>query len=213
MADVSDIENEVIGLLQTRRYDPTILPKLEEYVDYQVAEQHCDADTNMAVLKLYQFYPEKYNASTVAKILIKALMTLPASDFLCALYLVPERKQVDEPIPVITQLASLLETGCFKEFWEASGSCSDLLASVPGSTAAVRAYMTSVIARTYKTIDAEVLQELLQIDKSELRDILSSNEWIMSNDVVTIPANDENQPKPPMVDEQLTFRQIAARML
>lgn len=213
MVEGTDLENEVVGLLQTRRYDPAILPQLEEYVDYQVTEQLCDADTNMAVLKLYQFYPEKYNASTVAKILIKSLMTLPSTDFLCALYLVPERRQVDEPIPVITHLASLLETGCFKEFWEASGACADLLASVPGSVAAVRSFMISVITRTYKTVDLAVLKALLNVNHSDVHEILEANDWTIADDIVTIPANDENQPRPPVIDEQLSFRQVAARML
>jgi translation initiation factor 3 subunit K len=214
MADGNELENEVIGLLQTRRYDPAILQRLEEYVNYQVSAQRCDAETNLAVLKLYQFYPAHYNASTVAKILIKALMTLPSTDFLCALYLIPERRQVDEPIPVITQLASLLETGRFREFWEASGSCADLLASVPGAVDAVRAFMVGVVSRTYRTVDRSVLAELLSLDGPELDAVVRGNEWVEGTDrVVTIPANEENQPKPPTVDERLSFQQVAARML
>lgn len=213
MVEASDLETEVYGLLQTKRYDPVILPRLEEFVDYQVSTGLCDTDTNLAVLKLYQFYPMRYNASIVAKILIKALMTLPSTDFLCALYLIPERLQVDEPIPIITQLALLLESGQFKEFWEASGSCADLLASVPDSVAAVRSFMVSVIARTYKTIDKPVLAELLDVDGPKLDEVIKQSGWSESGGVVTIPSNDENQPKPSTADEQLSFRQVAAKML
>jgi translation initiation factor 3 subunit K len=216
MADGSEIETEIIGLLQSKRYDPAILPRLEEYVDYQVSTRFCDADTNLAVLKLYQFSPDRYNPGVVAKILIKALMALPATDFLCALYLIPERRQVDEPIPVITQLAAFLETGQFKEFWEASGACADLLASVPGSLDAVRVFMLSVIARTYKTIDKPVLAQLVHLDKDdlELSRVIASNGWKEDDKgVIVIPPNDENQPRPPAVHEQLSFRQVAARML
>jgi translation initiation factor 3 subunit K len=216
MADGSEIETEIIGLLQSKRYDPAILPRLEEYVDYQVSTRFCDADTNLAVLKLYQFSPDRYNPGVVAKILIKALMALPATDFLCALYLIPERRQVDEPIPVITQLAAFLETGQFKEFWEASGACADLLASVPGSLDAVRVFMLSVIARTYKTIDKPVLAQLVHLDKDdlELSRVVASNGWKEDEKgVIVIPPNDENQPRPPAVHEQLSFRQVAARML
>jgi translation initiation factor 3 subunit K len=213
MADGVELENEVIGLLQTRRYDPDILPRLEEYVAYQVVAQRCDAETNLAVLKLYQFYPTTYHAPTVAKILIKALMTLPSTDFLCALYLIPERKQVDEPIPVITHLASLLETGRFREFWEASGSCADLLASVPGAIDAVRAFMVAVVSRSYRTIDKAVLADLLSLSGPDLDAVVMGNGWTEADGVVSVPANEENQPKPPSVDEQLSFRQVAARML
>lgn len=212
-ASGENLESEVMELLQTRRYDPSILPKLEEFVDYQVSHRFCDAGANLAVLKLYQFYPEKYNPSTVSKILIKALMNLPTTDFLCALYLIPDRKQVDEPIPVITQLQGLLETGRFKDFWEASGTCADLLASVPGSIDAVRDFMIGVIGRTYKSIDKTTLRELLNLDDGSVDDVIRNHNWQESDGVIDLPSNEENQPRPPIVDEQLSFRQVASRML
>lgn len=215
MADGGSLENEVIGLLQTRRYDPDILPRLEAYVDHQVAGGRAlnDPDSNLAVLKLYQFYPAHYRADTVAKILIKALMTLPSTDFLCALYLVPDRRQVDEPIPVIAKLAELLETGCFKEFWEAAGSCRELLESVPGSLDAVRDFMASVVARTYRCVDLPVLGELLELEEPGVREVCAANQWEVADGVANIPANEENQPKPPTGDESLSFAQVAAKML
>jgi translation initiation factor 3 subunit K len=215
MTDGATLEDEVVGLLQTRRYDPEILPRLEAYVDHQVAcgRSLTDADSNLAVLKLYQFYPARYRADTVSKILIKALMTLPSTDFLCALYLVPDRRQVDEPIPIIAKLAGLLETGCFKEFWEASGSCKELLESVPGSMDAVRSFMVGVIARTYRCIDVPVLGELLSLPDDAVRVLCAENEWPVVDAVVQVPANEENQPRPPTGDESLTFRQVAAKML
>lgn len=215
MAGGNELEGEVLTLLQTRRYDPEILPTLEAYVDHQVAAgaSHVDPDSNLAVLKLYQFYPERYRVETVSKILIKALMTLPSTDFLCALYLVPERRQVDEPIPVISRLAELLETGCFGEFWEASGACQKLLESVPGSLEAVRKFMTGVIERTYRVIDLGVLGKLLDLEGAALKEALEASGWTEDGGVVTIPINDENQPTPPSVDEQLTFQKVAATML
>ena len=208
-----NLESQVMTLLRSRRYDPSILPKLEEFVDYQVSHQFCDSSTNLAVLKLYQFYPDKYNPSTVSKILIKALMNLPSTDFLCALYLIPDRKQVDEPIPVITQLQALLETGHFKDFWETSGTCADLLASVPGSIDAVREFMVSVIGRTYKSIDKSTLCELLNLDSPGVDEIIAKQKWEQSEGVIDLPSNEENQPRPPTVDEQLNFRQVASKML
>lgn len=215
MATGSELESEVLTLLQTRRYDPEILPTLEAYVDHQVAAgaSHVDPDSNLAVLKLYQFYPERYRVQTVSKILIKALMTLPSTDFLCALYLVPERRQVDEPIPVISRLAELLQTGCFREFWEASGACRKLLESVPGSLEAVRKFMSSVIERTYRVIDLHTLGTLLDLQGSELKEAIKLVGWTEADGIVTIPANDENQPMPPSIDEQLTFQKVAATML
>lgn len=207
------LETQVMDLLRSRRYDPLILPKLEEFVDYQVSDRFVDADANLAVLKLYQFYPNKYNPSTVAKILIKALMSLPSPDFLSALYLIPDRKQVDEPIPVISQLQGLLETGRFKEFWETAGSCAQLLESVPGSVDGVRDFMLSVIARSYKTINADTLGELLDLDTKAVAGVVEKQGWAEKDGVVTTPNNEENQPRPPTKAEQLTFRDVASKML
>lgn len=209
----ANLEDEVMELLQTRRYDPSILPRLEEFVNYQVAHGFCDPDINLAVLKLYQFYPDKYNASTVSKILIKALMNLPSTDFLCSLYLIPERRQVDEPIPVISQLAGLLDTGRFKDFWAASGACADLLASVPGSLNAVRDFMMEVVGRTYQTIDVSALGEILNLDEEGVRKIIEAKSWVEKNEVITCPGNEENQPRPPTMDEHLSFKQVASKML
>lgn len=208
-----ELEQEVLTLLQNQRYDPNILPRLEEFVDLQVAQEFSDAEANLAVLKLYQFYPDQYNASTVSKILIKALMTLPSTDFLCALYLIPERLQVDEPIPVISRLASKLETGQFTDFWAESGACKDLLGSVPGSLNAIRDFMLNVIARTYHTIDIADLKGIVNLEEDALRQVISTKGWTVDGDIVTCPESDENQPRPRAVDEQLSFRQVAAKML
>lgn len=209
----SNLESEVMMLLQNRRYDPNILPRLEEFVNYQVEKRFCDSGANLAVLKLYQFYPTQYNPTIVAKILIKALMSLPSTDFLCALYLIPERKQVDEPIPVIMRLQELLETGKFQTFWEESGSCIQLLESVPGAIDAIREFMVAVIARSYKSIDKKVLVLLLKLDDNGLRKVMDKEGWKEVNGVVVLPENAENQPKPPVHEEQLTFRQVAEQLL
>lgn len=208
-----ELENEVMGLLQNRRYDPEILPRLEEFVSYQVSHRFCDPDVNMAVLKLYQFFPDKYNASVVSKILIKALMNMPSTDFLCSLYLIPERRQVDEPIPVISRLAGLLETGRFVDFWEASGACADLLASVPGFLDSVRDFMVEVVGRTYRTIDVSTLGQVLNLEEAQVLEVVQTKGWTEAKGVITCPSNEENQPRPPMMDEHLSFKQVASKML
>ena len=78
------------ALLEKSRYDPEILPQLEEYVNAQCASNTYDLDCNLATLKLYQFHTEKSNPEIIAKILVKALMNLPNTDYLLCMYLVPE---------------------------------------------------------------------------------------------------------------------------
>merc|ERR1712087_1040243 len=84
---------ECAELLAQQRYNPDILPALEEYVTAQCADGTYDLDCNLAVLKLYQFHPERNNVMIVAKILAKALMKLPDTDYLLCSYLIPERVQ------------------------------------------------------------------------------------------------------------------------
>lgn len=208
-----DLEAEVMSLLQKQRYNPEILPKLEEFVDYQVSHNFCDSGANLAVLKLYQFYPERYNSQVVPKILIKMLTMLPSTDFQCALYLIPENKTVDEPIPVIMRMQELLETGKFNAFWEESGTCAELLESVPGAIDAIRQFMVSVLGRTYKTVDQSTLRELLNLSADELGKLCEKEGWKISGDVVELPSNNENQPRPRSMEESLSFRQVASKLL
>lgn len=80
----------VEALLEKDRLDATSLPTLEAWVNEQVAKNTYDKNANMAVLKLYKFYPDKANKQIVALILLKALMNLPFNDFILCLYLLPQ---------------------------------------------------------------------------------------------------------------------------
>ena len=53
-----------------------------------------DAEANLALLRHYQFAPDKSNINCIATMLIKAQMQLPAHDFTQLLQLIPERLQV-----------------------------------------------------------------------------------------------------------------------
>ena len=48
----------------------------------------------MALLRHYQFSPDKSNINSIANVLIKAQMQLPNHDFTQLLQLIPERLQV-----------------------------------------------------------------------------------------------------------------------
>lgn len=47
----------------------------------QSKENTYDLEANLAVLKLYQFNPEKFNADITCQILLKALTNFPHTDF------------------------------------------------------------------------------------------------------------------------------------
>jgi translation initiation factor 3 subunit K len=69
----------------------------------------------------------------VAKILAKALMSIPSTDFLLCTYLISEQIKVDAVVESLYQLSNMLEQAEFKEFWKTYTNCaaSPLLAAIP----------------------------------------------------------------------------------
>ncbi|TQD94775.1 hypothetical protein C1H46_019629 [Malus baccata] len=64
--------------LAVNPYNPDILPDLENYVNEQVSSQTYSLDTNLCLLRLYQFEPDRMSTQIVARILVKALMAMPS---------------------------------------------------------------------------------------------------------------------------------------
>ena len=102
-------------------------------MDYQIQNSAYDFDANLAILKLYQFYPQTTNMEVVAKILAKALMAIPSTDFLLCTYLISEQIKVDAVVEALYNLSGLLEQAEFKTFWETypSSAAAPLLAAIP----------------------------------------------------------------------------------
>ncbi|XP_042478327.1 eukaryotic translation initiation factor 3 subunit K-like isoform X1 [Macadamia integrifolia] len=85
------ISYTVEQLVAVNPYNPDILPDLENYVNEQVSSQTYSLDANLCLLRLYQFEPERMSIQIIARILVKALMAMPAPDFSLCLFLIPER--------------------------------------------------------------------------------------------------------------------------
>mmetsp|Transcript_2867 Transcript_2867/g.8756 ORF Transcript_2867/g.8756 Transcript_2867/m.8756 type:complete len:229 (-) Transcript_2867:272-958(-) len=205
------LKREVEELLQTQRYHPDIVPKLEKYVKEQCETGAVNSDANLALLKLYQFYPELHDHASASRVLALSLIAMPETDFLCAQYLIPSRFQTTEPIPKLTQLRDLLEEGKFLEFWKRYKTNRDSLPAVKNFEPSMRLFMLSVIKRTYINIFESDLMKLLNLEESELEELLKSQRLAKSPDgrLVKLPPTEENQPKAIKVTEQITFSQLA----
>merc|ERR1712087_79614 len=191
------------ALLAKQRYNPDILPELEAFVDAQCANASYDLDCNLAVLKLYQFHPDKSNITTVAKILVKALMNLPATDYLLCTYLIPERVQEVELISDVAAIAKLLEKCSFRQVWEAVEPLREqLLSGVAGFDAAIGEFILRTMQITYQSIPASHLEESLNVNNTQLMEILAGRGWPCTDGIVTVTLNDDNIAKPPKVDDQ-----------
>jgi len=189
-------------LLEASRYDAAILPQLETYVDAQCASQSYDLDANLACLKLYQFHPELLKVPTVAKILVKALMNLPHTDYLACTYLLPERVLDEEPISTIAAVAELLETCSFRAFWEALAPLrADLLDATPGFDASMRTFMLRTFEITYQSVPIDHLRASLGLSSdAEVTKLAGSKGWSVSDGLIKIALNDDNTAKPKRVD-------------
>merc|ERR1719420_1594452 len=123
----ASLEGSLTGI---ERYNPNNIGTLERYVDVQVRENGYDLEANLALLKLYQFNPGLFNATAVFRILVKALTNLPNTDFdLCKSLLPLDLLDSNPTIKHILDLAELLETCKFKQFWERvkKDGCKDIV--------------------------------------------------------------------------------------
>ncbi|KAK8956728.1 Eukaryotic translation initiation factor 3 subunit K [Platanthera zijinensis] len=82
----------------------------------------------------------------VARILIKALMAMPAPNFSLCLFLIPEQVQMEEQFKPLIVLSLYVETTRFRQFWEEAAKNRHILKVVPGFEAAIQAYAIHVLS-------------------------------------------------------------------
>ena len=86
------------SLFDANAYDVNLIPALEAHVREQAATQTYDARANKALLKLYQFFPEKTDTTVLALLIGKSIMALPSPEFANLRFLVPAAIQDQEPL-------------------------------------------------------------------------------------------------------------------
>ncbi|GMH18113.1 hypothetical protein Nepgr_019954 [Nepenthes gracilis] len=191
-------------LVALNPYNPDILPDLENYVNEQVMLQTYSLDANLCVLRLYQFEPERMSTQIVARILIKALMAMPAPDFSLCLFLIPERVQMEEQFKTLIVLSHYLETARFGQFWDEAAKCRHILEVVPGFEQAIQSYAIHVLSLTYQKVPRAVLAEAINIEGLSLDKFLdhqvANSGWILEKghgrgQLITLPKNEFNHPE------------------
>ena len=157
-----------IKLSAADRYNPEAVPPMEQYVDQQIASKTFDLSTNLVLLRMYQFFPERTNSTVLVKVLVKALTQLPGNDFALRVHLVPHHFQLEEPIANPKNLAELAETMRFKDFWEAASKCRNLWESIPGFEECIRKFALHAVGLTFSRINKKRLGEILSLTGGEL---------------------------------------------
>merc|ERR1740123_2841281 len=84
------IREEMEIHIEDHLYDQHKLKPLEDYVNKQVSEEALyDFESNLYLMKMYSLFPSLAQKDIVVKLLLKALMNLPESDFTSLVYLIP----------------------------------------------------------------------------------------------------------------------------
>ncbi|KAL1547866.1 Eukaryotic translation initiation factor 3 subunit K [Salvia divinorum] len=200
----SEMSYTVEQLVSVNPYNPDILPDLENYVNEQVSSQTYSSNANLCLLRLYQFEPERMSTQIVARILIKALMAMPAPDFSLCLFLIPERVQMEDQFKTLIVLSHYLETARFRQFWDEAAKSRHILEVVPGFEQAIQAYAIHVLSITYQKVPRSVLAEAtniegLVLDKFIEHHITNSGWAIEKNQnkgqLIIFPHNEFNNPE------------------
>ena len=86
------------------RFSKDSINILEDNINQQVKENSYNREVNLALFALYRLYPETINTDVVNKVLCKALMNLPSSDFTACLHVLPiaASDKVDKTLQSLT---------------------------------------------------------------------------------------------------------------
>ncbi|KAL2936489.1 Eukaryotic translation initiation factor 3 subunit K [Bienertia sinuspersici] len=173
-------------LVALNPYNPDILPDLENYVNEQVMSGSYSLDANLCLLRLYQFEPERMSTQIIARILIKALMAMPAPDFSLCLFLIPERVQMEEQFKTLIVLSHYLETARFRQFWEEAAKSRHILEAVPGFEQAIQSYAAI-------NIEGLALDKFLEQQVDECGWLLEKSSG--KGQIIILPRNEFNHPE------------------
>ncbi|GAB2291584.1 Eukaryotic translation initiation factor 3 subunit K [Dionaea muscipula] len=185
-------------------YNPDILHELENHVNEQVSAETYNLDANLCLLRLYQFEPERMSTQIVARILIKALMAMPAPDFSLCLFLIPERVQMEEQFKTLIVLSHYLETARFRQFWDEAAKSRHILESIPGFEQAIQSYAIHVLSLTYQKIPRTVLAEAVNVEGLALDKFLehhvTNSGWVLEKghskgQLIILPPTEFNHPE------------------
>ncbi|XP_045602587.1 eukaryotic translation initiation factor 3 subunit K [Procambarus clarkii] len=195
------------------RYNPENISTLERYVELQARENTYDLEANLALLKLYQFNPGKYQNTVACTILMKALTNLPHTDFVLCKCLLGQEQMDDIIIKRIMYLHDLLEMCQFNMYWKMNATYSELITDIKDFHDSIRKYICHVITITYQHIEKNVLAQLLGgIDEVALQHWMTKYGWKETDDGYVFIANQEETVKTKNITEKIEFDSVAGIM-
>jgi translation initiation factor 3 subunit K len=214
MSSPSDIE----AILQDGgRYDPAILPLLEEHLKEQLRKGTYNLDANLAMMKLYLLFPEETKVECMAGILLKAVMAFPATDFALCMYQIPEKYHQAPELKEVIHLAQQLEMAKFKSFWKECEGV-EALSQASGWQNAVRSFIAGVVASTYRSIKSDQFAEYVNLPQGpELEAVIKARGWTRSKEdkdvIVVNTASFESVRVEPKAPSNLSLEQYRSLVM
>ena len=143
-------------------YELATLAALESYVIQQLKTKEYDFEANKALLRSYQVNAEQVKLDTVVAVMILAVMRLPSTDFLALSYIIPGKLPMQPKLKQIQKFADLLERAEFVKFWEEyTASDKSLTDPAAGFVDAIRTFIVSTTAQTFRNISKDQLRQFL----------------------------------------------------
>lgn len=183
---------------------------IEEYVEEQARNNKYHLEAYLAVLKLYQFNPNRLNMNITYTILLKALTNLPHTDFtLCKCLLLPAQIQ-DETVQTIIHLARVLESCNFEQFWDLIDH--KLVMHISGFNDSIRKFVCHVVGITFQSIEKVYLARLLgNVDDKILAAWVKKYGWKDQGQLIFI-ANQDDNIKAKNITEKIEFDNLSHLM-
>ena len=187
--------------------------------------------------KRYQFNPHLLQPEVVTNVLAKALTVFPSPAFSLCLSLLPAHTQpfsttnVGDPeasqasqssdfvdsVQKLARLSTLLESAQYAQFWSTLNSddlYADLVADVAGFEELVRIRIAVEVGKTFRQINADVLEQWLDLRSGEALDkfVAEVCNWEVDRGVspalVKVPTNKENEARSEVKSERVGIEQF-----
>lgn len=203
-------------MLENDRYNSANIGALEAFVGQQISEDSYDLDANLALLKFYQFEPAKAKLDVVTKVLVKALMQLPGSDFQLCLYLLPDTIMQADAVSKLMMLATHLESCNFPEFWESAQQMNKVLKVVPTFATAMRKFILITLSISYARVPKTDLCSALNVKLADLKSVSGAEEFYTfdaASDTVQFLQNEQNQFKPKPSEQLEDYATVFSKVL
>lgn len=206
--DLGEVVERMLNSID--KYNPENVSILEKYAEQQVRDGFYNFQANLAVLKLYQFNPQLFKMPIATAILLKALTNLPSTDFQLCRALIQETEQQEEPLSKVIELANLLETCSFREFWDVLSVDRDMINPAADFDEAIRRYVCHVVSITYQKVSIEHLSMVLGgLQGDNLQAVIDRQGWQLEGNSVFI-VNQDAIIKPKNIVAKMQFDNVSS---